>query len=67
MYVYFFFKINHTNFPLFYNQAYKDVQGYLNSSCPRSLFSDLSKALDVKCQTVAKLSASLKDLTAGKL
>lgn len=45
-------------------KAYKDVQGYLNSSCPRSLFSDLSKALDVKCQTVAKLSASLKDLTA---
>ncbi|XP_030595918.1 uncharacterized protein LOC115787375 [Archocentrus centrarchus] len=44
-------------------KAYKEVQGFLNSSCPSSLFSELIKDLDVKCQTVAKFSALLKDLT----
>nr|QVG60711.1 gjb1.2 [Scophthalmus maximus] len=44
------------------NKAYDEVQGFLNSSLPTSLVSDLSVALDSKCRAIEKLSASLKDL-----
>lgn len=47
-------------------QAYDEVQGFLNSSLPTSLVSDLSVALDSKCRAIEKLSASLKDLIVGK-
>ncbi|CAK6956442.1 uncharacterized protein LOC121902065 isoform X1 [Scomber scombrus] len=41
-------------------KAYEEVQSFLNSSFSTSVSSDLAKALDVKCQTIVKLSASLK-------
>nr|XP_020470325.1 uncharacterized protein LOC109968411 isoform X2 [Monopterus albus] len=44
-------------------EAYEEVQGFFNSSVPTAVFSDLANALDVKCQTIDKLSALLKDLT----
>lgn len=47
-------------------QAYEEVQSFFSSSSPTSVFSDLTKALDSKCQAVEKLSALLKDLTVGK-
>lgn len=47
-------------------QACEEVKGFLTSPFPSSVFSDLSKALDVKCQAITKLSALLKDLTDGK-
>ncbi|XP_044220496.1 uncharacterized protein LOC122990971 [Thunnus albacares] len=43
------------------NKAYEDVQGFLNSSFSTCVSSDLAKALDVRCQAIDKLSASLKD------
>ncbi|KAL7395424.1 hypothetical protein ABVT39_016467 [Epinephelus coioides] len=46
-------------------KAYEEVQGFLNSSFPTSVFSDLTKALDTKCQAMDKLSALLKDITVG--
>ncbi|XP_073342567.1 uncharacterized protein [Pagrus major] len=47
----------------FTNKAYEEVQSFFSSSSPTSVFSDLTKALDSKCQAVEKLSALLKDLT----
>ncbi|KAF3693754.1 hypothetical protein EXN66_Car009430 [Channa argus] len=44
------------------NKAYKEVQGFLNSSFPTNVFSDLANTLDMKCQALDKLSASLKNL-----
>ncbi|XP_042349668.1 uncharacterized protein LOC121948350 isoform X2 [Plectropomus leopardus] len=44
------------------NKAYEEVQGFLNSACPNSVFSDLTKALDLKCQVMDKVSALLKDI-----
>ncbi|KAI3351885.1 hypothetical protein L3Q82_020715 [Scortum barcoo] len=45
------------------NKAYEEVQGFSNMSSPTSVFSDLTRALDAKCEAVDKLSSSLKDLT----
>lgn len=47
-------------------QAYEEVQGFFTSSFPTSVFRDLTKALDSKCQAVDKLLALLKDLAVGK-
>lgn len=47
-------------------QAYEEVQDFFSSSFPASVFSELAKALDSKCQAVNEISALLKDLTAGK-
>ncbi|CAM9134291.1 unnamed protein product [Lampetra planeri] len=45
------------------NEAFEEVQGFLNSSHPISVFNDLAEALDVKCQAIDKLTALLKDQT----
>ncbi|XP_010785460.1 uncharacterized protein isoform X2 [Notothenia coriiceps] len=47
----------------FIKKAYEEVQGFLNTSFPTSVFSDLTKALDTKYEVIDKLSASLKSLT----
>ncbi|XP_026186792.1 uncharacterized protein LOC113144782 [Mastacembelus armatus] len=47
----------------FTNKAHEEVQGFLNSSFPTTVFSDLAMALDMKCQAVHKLTALLKDVT----
>ncbi|XP_034545174.1 uncharacterized protein LOC117816899 isoform X2 [Notolabrus celidotus] len=49
----------------FTNKAYEEVQGFLNSSLPANVFSDLATTLDAKCQAVVKLSTLLKDHTVG--
>lgn len=58
----FLLSTSHSLFP----QAYEEVLGFFSSSFPNSVFSDLAKALDSKCQAFDKLSALLKDLIAGK-
>ncbi|KAK5897274.1 hypothetical protein CesoFtcFv8_010348 [Champsocephalus esox] len=47
----------------FIKKAYEEVQGFLNTSFPTSVFSDLTKALDAKYEVIDKLSASFKSLT----
>ncbi|XP_023815042.1 uncharacterized protein LOC101165818 isoform X2 [Oryzias latipes] len=47
----------------FSKKVYGEVQHALNSSLPASVFSDLTKALDLMLQNILKLSEMLKDLT----
>ncbi|XP_041654112.1 uncharacterized protein LOC121516768 [Cheilinus undulatus] len=45
----------------FTKKAYEEVQVFLNSSFPTTVFGDLTMTLDAKCQAVDKLSSLLKD------
>ncbi|KAM9741037.1 uncharacterized protein ACNS7B_012285 [Menidia menidia] len=47
----------------FTNKAYEEIQSFLNSSSPTSLFRDIGKAIDAKHQKVLKLSTLLKELS----
>ncbi|KAK5864991.1 hypothetical protein PBY51_016187 [Eleginops maclovinus] len=44
-------------------KVYEEVHGFLNTSFPPSVFSDLTKALDRKCEVIDKFSTLLKSLT----
>ncbi|XP_039974992.1 uncharacterized protein LOC120784916 isoform X2 [Xiphias gladius] len=46
----------------FTNKAYEDVQVFIDSSFPTTVFSDLAKALDAKCRALDQLTALIKDL-----
>ncbi|CAJ1058101.1 uncharacterized protein LOC117816899 isoform X1 [Xyrichtys novacula] len=48
----------------FTKKAYEEVQDFLNSPLPSSVFTDLAMTLDTKCQAIVKLSSMLKDQTA---
>ncbi|KAK5622863.1 hypothetical protein CRENBAI_023606 [Crenichthys baileyi] len=50
----------------FTNQAYEEVHGVLNSSFSTSGFKVVTKALDIKCNEIAKLSAFIKDHKADR-
>lgn len=48
------------------HQAYEDVHNVLHSASPTTVFNDLTRKLDAKCEEIGKLSASLKDFIVGK-
>ncbi|MEQ2174113.1 hypothetical protein GOODEAATRI_004468 [Goodea atripinnis] len=50
----------------FTNQTYEEVHGVLNSSFSTSGFKVVTKALDIKCNEIAKLSAFIKDHKADR-
>lgn len=47
----------------FMKKAYEEVQGFLDSSSPASVFTDLAMTLDTRYQAVVELSTLLKDHT----